>query len=95
MLRASATVMHLGRTDIVSDGSKPIRRPMKAVEYRENTVERMTEDNISAACLFTSCKSIIRLDYSNEIQNITIGYYIDFISPKANMHLQSNTLLYT
>lgn len=56
MLRASATVMHLGRIDTVNDGSKPIKRPMKAVEYKEKNVAMMTEVNISAACLFTSCK---------------------------------------
>lgn len=50
MLRANATVIHLGRIDIVKDGSSPTR----AVEYNENIVERMTDVKISAACLLTS-----------------------------------------
>jgi len=54
MLRANATVIHLGRMDTVKDGSNSTRRPTKAVEYSENTVEMMTEVKISAACLFTS-----------------------------------------
>jgi len=54
MLRANATVIHLGRMDTVSDGSKATRRPTRAVEYNENMVEIMTEVKISAACLFIS-----------------------------------------
>ena len=54
MLRANATVIHLGRMDTVKDGSKATRRPTRAVEYKENKVEIMTEVKISAACLFTS-----------------------------------------
>ncbi|GER45987.1 methylisocitrate lyase, partial [Striga asiatica] len=45
MLRARATVMHLGRIDTVNDGSRPTRRPTKAVEYKENNVDRITEAN--------------------------------------------------
>jgi len=56
MLRANATVIHLGRMDTVKDGSSWTRRPTKAVEYSENTVEMMTEVKISAACRFTSWK---------------------------------------
>ena len=55
ILRASATVIHLGTIAIVKDGSSPIRRPTIAVEYKENTDETITAENISAACLFTSC----------------------------------------
>lgn len=54
MLRANATVMHLGRIETVKVGSKPTRRPASAVEYSENSVDRMTDVKISAACLFTS-----------------------------------------
>lgn len=54
MLRANATVIHLGRIETVKDGSNPTRRPMRAVEYNENNVEIMTDEKISAACLFTS-----------------------------------------
>ena len=54
MLRANATVIHLGRIDIVKLGSSPTRRPTIAVEYNENTVAMMTEVKISAACLLTS-----------------------------------------
>lgn len=54
MLRASATVIHLGRIEMVKDGSNPSRRPMRAVEYNENTVEMTTEVKISAECLLTS-----------------------------------------
>lgn len=57
MLRANATVIHLGRIEIVKVGSSPARRPIRAVEYNENNVETMTEVKISAACLFTSCTS--------------------------------------
>jgi hypothetical protein len=32
MLKASATVMHLGKIEMVSVGSSPIRRPITAVE---------------------------------------------------------------
>lgn len=32
-------------------------RPIKAVEYKENIVEIMTDVKISAACLFTSWKN--------------------------------------
>lgn len=56
MLRANATVIHLGRMETIKDCSNPRRRPTRAVEYNENTVETMTEVKISAACLFTSCK---------------------------------------
>lgn len=54
MLRANATVIHLGRIDTVKLGSKPTRRPTRAVEYNEKTVETMTDVKISAACLLTS-----------------------------------------
>ena len=54
MLKASATVIHLGNMDMVNDGSSPIRRPMTAVEYRENVDAMATDVKISAACLFTS-----------------------------------------
>ncbi len=54
MLRAKATVIHLGRIDIVKDDSNPRRRPTRAVEYNEKIVERMTDVKISAACLLTS-----------------------------------------
>jgi hypothetical protein len=54
MLRANATVIHLGRMEMVKDGSNWRRRPTRAVEYSENIVEMMTEVKISAACLFTS-----------------------------------------
>lgn len=57
MLRAKATVMHLGRIDIVKDDSNPRRRPTRAVEYNEKIVETITDVKISAACLLTSCKS--------------------------------------
>lgn len=78
MLRASATVMHLGRTDIVKSGSNPIRRPMRAVEYKENTVERMTEANISAACLLTSCKKQ-RLFYLHIMSWCLLLKGVDFV----------------
>lgn len=54
MLRASATVIHLGRIDTVKVGSSPTRRPISAVEYNENKVEMVTDVKISAACLLTS-----------------------------------------
>lgn len=54
MLRANATVIHLGKIDIVKDGSNPTRRPTRAVEYNENIVEIITDVKISAACLLTS-----------------------------------------
>lgn len=54
ILRANATVIHLGRIDTVKLGSNPTRRPTTAVEYNENTVETMTDVKISAACLLTS-----------------------------------------
>lgn len=54
MLRASATVMHRGRIDMVKSGSNPISRPIKAVEYSEKSVDKMTEVKISAACRLTS-----------------------------------------
>lgn len=54
MLRASATVMHRGRIDIVKFGSNPISRPIRAVEYSEKSVDIMTEVKISAACRLTS-----------------------------------------
>ena len=54
MLKASATVIHLGNMDMVNDGSSPIRRPMTAVEYRENVDAMAIDVKISAACLFTS-----------------------------------------
>ena len=57
MLRANATVIHLGRIETVKVGSKPTRRPIRAVEYNENNVDTMTDVKISAACLFTSCTS--------------------------------------
>ena len=54
MLRANATVIHLGRIDTVKLGSNPTRRPMRAVEYNENMVEAITDVKISAECLLTS-----------------------------------------
>jgi len=54
MLKASARVIHLGNMDMVNDGSSPTRRPMIAVEYRENVAPMATDVKISAACLFTS-----------------------------------------
>lgn len=54
MLRASATVIHLGRIEMVKDGSNPRTRPRSAVEYSENTVEMTTDVKISAECLLTS-----------------------------------------
>jgi len=54
MLKANATVIHLGNIDMVNDGSSPIRRPMIAVEYKENVDARAIDVKISAACLFTS-----------------------------------------
>ena len=54
MLRASATVIHLGKIDMVKVGSSPTTRPMIAVEYRENMVAIITDEKISAACLLTS-----------------------------------------
>ena len=59
ILSASATVIHLGRTEIVKDGSSPTRRPINAVEYNENRVAMITDVKISAACLLTSWKKII------------------------------------
>jgi hypothetical protein len=55
ILRASATVIHLGTIAIVKEGSSPTRRPTTAVEYNENIDDTITAENISAACLFTSC----------------------------------------
>lgn len=54
MLRANAIVIHLGKIDMVKVGSSLIRRPMIAVEYRENIVAIITDEKISAACLLTS-----------------------------------------
>jgi len=54
MLRANATVIHLGKIDMVKVGSSPMTRPMIAVEYRENIVAIITDKKISGACLFTS-----------------------------------------
>ena len=54
MLRANATVMHLGKIEMVNVGSSPIRRPRMAVEYRENVDAIAIDVKISAACLFTS-----------------------------------------
>lgn len=54
MLKASATVIHLGNIDTVNDGSSPIRRPRIAVEYKENVDAMAIDVKISAACLFTS-----------------------------------------
>ena len=56
MLSAKATVIHLGRIETVKFGSSPMKRPIRAVEYKENIVEIITEVKISAACLLTSCK---------------------------------------
>lgn len=56
MLRARATVIHLGKMDIVRVGSKPTRRPISAVEYKENKVAMVIDVNISAACRLTSCQ---------------------------------------
>jgi hypothetical protein len=57
MLRANATVIHLGIMDTVNVGSNPTRRPTRAVEYNENSVATMTDVKISAACLLTSCRN--------------------------------------
>lgn len=54
MLKASATVMHLGSMEMVSVGSSPTRRPRMAVEYKENVDAMAMDVKISAACLFTS-----------------------------------------
>lgn len=54
MLRANATVIHLGKMEMVNVGSSPIRRPRMAVEYRENVDAMAIDVKISAACLFTS-----------------------------------------
>lgn len=54
MLKANATVIHLGRMEMVKFGSSPTRRPMIAVEYREKIVAKITDEKISAACLLTS-----------------------------------------
>jgi hypothetical protein len=54
MLKANATVIHLGNIDKVNVGSSPIRRPMTAVEYKEKVDARAIDVKISAACLFTS-----------------------------------------
>lgn len=54
MLRAKATVIHLGKIDMVKVGSNPMMRPTIAVEYKEKIVDIMTVEKISAACLFTS-----------------------------------------
>lgn len=56
MLRANATVIHLGRIETVRLGSNPTRRPTRAVEYKENKLDKMIDMKISAACLLTSCK---------------------------------------
>lgn len=58
MLSANATVIHLGRIDMVKDDSSPARRPTRAVEYNENIVDTMTDVKISAACLLTSWKDM-------------------------------------
>lgn len=63
ILRANATVIHLGRMDTVKFGSNPTRRPTRAVEYREKIVDTITDENISAACLLTSCKMIMTLQF--------------------------------
>lgn len=54
ILRANATVIHLGIIDIVKVGSNPTSRPIRAVEYNEKNVETITDVKISAACLLTS-----------------------------------------
>lgn len=54
MLKASATVMHLGKIDMVSVGSRPIKRPIMAVEQSEKVDAIITDEKISAACLLTS-----------------------------------------
>lgn len=54
MLKANATVIHLGKIDMVKVGSNPMRRPTIAVEYREKVVAIITEEKISAACRLTS-----------------------------------------
>jgi hypothetical protein len=57
MLKANATVMHLGKIEMVNVGSSPIRRPRIAVEYKENVDATAIDVKISAACLFTSWNS--------------------------------------
>lgn len=67
MLSANATVMHLGRIDMVKADSSPSNRPIKAVEYNEKIVETITDVKISAACLFTSCQITNRFCHSDQI----------------------------
>lgn len=76
MLRANATVIHLGRMDTVKVGSNPTRRPMRAVEYNEKIVETMTDVKISAACLLTSCKSIQQTLLFMAIIFHNLGHYL-------------------
>lgn len=54
--RANATVTQRGMMAHVRVGSNPKRRPAAAVEYIENMEETITAVNISAACLWTTCK---------------------------------------
>lgn len=54
MLRANASVIHLGKINMVNLGSSPTKRPAIAVEYREKRVEMIADEKISGACLLTS-----------------------------------------
>ena len=49
MLKANATVIHLGNIDMVNDGSSPIRRPRIAVEYKENVDARAIDATVIQA----------------------------------------------
>jgi hypothetical protein len=74
MLNANATVMHLGKIEMVNVGSSPIRRPRTAVEYKENVDATAIDVKISAACLFTSWSSQqhkIILDKDTNVENKT------------------------
>lgn len=66
MLRASATVIHLGRIDMVRVGSKPTSLPRSAVEYKENKVAMLIDVKISAACRLTSCQ------HRNTVDNVLL-----------------------
>lgn len=54
MLKANATVILLGKIDMVKFGCSPMTRPTIAVEYRENTAAIINDEKISAACRLTS-----------------------------------------
>lgn len=75
ILSASATVIHLGRTEIVRDGSSPTSRPINAVEYNENKVEMITDVKISAACLLTSWGEKLEIVTATNIVNRIIHFF--------------------